>query len=88
MEILPAPPEEDARGLLGFVSFLIDGWLRVDGVAVRRKLDGELTLSWPARTDREGKRHPYMRPIDDASRRAVEDAVFAEILRIEPEVAP
>ena len=74
-----ATPADADGGLIGFVSFLIDGRLRVDGVAVRRKLGGGLTLAWPARTDADGRRHPFVRPIDDATRRAVEAAVFREL---------
>jgi len=83
----PAAPSEATSGLLGFCSFLIDGRLRVDGIAVRRKLGGELTLAWPARTDADGRRHPYLRPIDEATRRALEADVFAA-LGLAPEAAP
>ena len=72
----PASRDDAALGLLGFVSFLIDGRLGVDGVAVRRRLGGGLTLSWPARTDANGHRHPYLRPVGEAARREIEAQVL------------
>ena len=87
LRLSPATAEDSARGLLGFVSFLLNDRVRVDGVAVRRKLDGGLTLAWPARTDTEGRRHPLVRPIDDAARRDLEAQVLAA-LRMQGSSAP
>ncbi|MFO1053972.1 MAG: hypothetical protein U1F36_17280 [Planctomycetota bacterium] len=76
--------DQDVRaGLLGFVEFTIGERLRIDGVTVRRTRDGRLALSFPARRDRAGVDHPFIRPIDDATRRLLESAVF-EALGIEP----
>jgi len=75
----PASAVDISSGLLGFASFLLNDAVRVDGVAVRRRLDGALTLAWPARTDRDGKRHPYLRPIDDDARRDLERQVFTAL---------
>lgn len=72
----PATRDESAAGLLGFASFLLNGRIRVDGVGVRRTRNGHLALSWPARTDRTGERHPLIRPIDDAARRDLEAQVL------------
>jgi len=75
-----ATSDDHVTGLLGFVSFLINGRLRVDGVAVRRKLDGALTLSWPTRSDADGRRHPLVHPIDDDARRDLEAQVLGALL--------
>lgn len=70
--------DDDIRsGLLGYVSVFY-GDLILDGLTVRRTADGRLTLSFPERRDRQGRRHPYVRPLDDDARRRIERAVFAE----------
>jgi len=74
----PVSPRDRAGGLLGWVSFSVAG-LRIEGVAVRRTLDGQLTLSWPCRHDRHGRRHSVVRPVDDDARRRLEAAIFAEL---------
>lgn len=74
--VFSAAPERDVHtGLLGWASFTL-GDLHLDGVAVRRTRDGRLTLSFPERRDARGGRHPIVRPLDDAARRAIEEAVF------------
>ena len=64
--------------MLGYVSFLIDGEVRIDGVAVRRTAKGALALSFPERPTKGGPR-PIIRPISDAARRNVEAQVFREL---------
>ncbi len=63
-------------GLLGWISCSINGSLRLDGIAVRRTADGRLALSFPARRDDAGRRHFYVRPLDDKARRDIEHQVF------------
>jgi hypothetical protein len=78
-----APSVDQRRGLLGWCSCRY-GSLILDGISLRRTLDGRLCLSFPARTDRKGRQHPIVRPVDDASRAAFEAAVFdALALQIE-----
>ena len=62
-------------GLLGFVSVFF-GDVVVDGITVRKTAEGRLTLSFPERRDRLGRRHPIVRPIDNKARLAIEKAVF------------
>lgn len=70
----PAGTEEQARGLLGWVSCSV-GFLRLDGIAVRRRLRGGRTLSFP-----KGRRGRFpVRPIDDEARQAIERDVFDDI---------
>lgn len=71
--------EDDRRaGLLGFLS-LIYGDLVLDGVVLRRTADGRHALSFPARTDRAGRRHSYIRPIDDKIRQDVEREILWQL---------
>ena len=68
--------DQDVReGLLGFVSVEV-GPVLVDGLTLRRTSDGRLALSYPARTDRAGRRHPYVRPRDDAARIEIEREII------------
>lgn len=77
--LVQATPTEIERGLLGWVSFDLDGVLRVDGVALRRRLDGKPTLSFPCRKGRAGDSHPYLRPLDAQTRAVLERLVFAAL---------
>ncbi len=70
-----ATPEQVDEGLLGFAACRY-GVLRLDGIAVRRTLDGRLTLSYPARRDSSGRKHFLIRPLDDAGRRLIEFEVL------------
>lgn len=74
----PAPERDWPSGLRGFVSFRIGG-LKVDGVAVRQTARGRTTLSFPARRDRAGRSHPYLHPVDDEARRAIEERILGAI---------
>ena len=63
------------------------GWAIVEGVTLPKDVEGRLGLSWPERTDRVGRLHLYIRPIDDAARREIEDEVVRELTRQELEGA-
>lgn len=67
--------DDDRAGLLGYLSVFV-GNLIVDGITVRRTADGALTLSFPERRDRLGRRHSIVRPVDNDARLAFEKAVF------------
>ncbi|HEX5011109.1 MAG TPA: hypothetical protein VFY71_11985 [Planctomycetota bacterium] len=82
VRFLPAAVEDAERGLLGYVACVINNSLKLDGLTLRRTLAGELRLSWPARTDRAGNRHPLVHPVTDEVRREVERQVYAA-LRLE-----
>lgn len=70
-----ATDAEVRTGLLGFLSVFY-GDLVLDGIVLRRTTEGRFALSWPAKTDRGGQRHAYVRPVDDAARKRIEKAVF------------
>lgn len=79
VRLAPSCERDRKAGLIGFVSFVIDGLVRVDGVTVRRTSGGRHVLSFPARRDRAGRNHPYLRPVDDGARCAIETQVFAQL---------
>jgi hypothetical protein len=81
-----AKPEDVQTGHLGWISFVLAGSLKIDGITLRRSLSGRLTLSFPARTDRCGRRYFILRPLGDEARREIERQVFAAI-RIPEDVA-
>ena len=70
-------PKSRRRGLLGYLTFMLNGALRFDGVALRRTAAGQLSLTFPARRDRQGNDHPYVRPVDQGVRSEIERQVFA-----------
>ena len=72
----PGSVSDSRSGLLGYIAFRLGDSLQVDGVAVRRTQSGRLTLSFPARRDRQGHDHAYVRPLDDTARKAIETQVF------------
>lgn len=84
IRFIPASDAEAERGLLAYVK-LEFGPLVLDGVTLRRHADGRLGLSYPERTDRSGRRHPLVRPVDDAARREIEEQVLRELTRQELE---
>ena len=73
-----ASDAEVRTGLLGYLS-LFYGDLILDSIVLRRTADGRLALAFPARTDRSGHRHPYFRPADDATRRAIERRILGQL---------
>ena len=74
-----APALDRARGLLGWVSFVVDGRLRLSSIAVRRTLEGRMALSFPARIDGAGNQRFYIRPLDNHTRHEIERQVFQAI---------
>ena len=71
--------DDDVRGgLLGFLSVEFGPWV-FDGICLRRSAAGKFILSFPARTDRAGKKHSYVRPADDHARKVIERAILAQL---------
>lgn len=82
VRLTPGSDADAARGLLAYVQ-LRYGPLHLDGITLRRTRSGSLTLSWPSRRDRTGAQHALVRPITDAAREELEEAVFEELRRQE-----
>jgi hypothetical protein len=83
---IPACRKGVRSGLLGWVSFLVNGTIHLDGIAVRRTRCGRLRLSFPARQSLNGQEFPYVRPLDDRTRTEIEAQVF-RALRLEENAA-
>ena len=71
-----APEEQHEKGLLGWISFTINGAIHLSGVTLRRTLGGELTLSFPSRRDAYGREHFFTKPVTDEVRRSLERQIF------------
>jgi hypothetical protein len=74
-----ADKTQRGSGLLGWATFLLDGRLRVEGIAIRRTAGGRLALAFPFRDDGYGKRWCYLRPINDETRVAIEEQVLGQL---------
>lgn len=77
----PASPADRDRGLLGYLEFVLNEALVIDGVTLRRTRNGRLALSFPSRRDRYGVEHFVITPLGDAARREIERQVFEAIGR-------
>lgn len=71
-----ASARDEASGLIGFISLVVDDTLVLDGLTLRRTRSGRHALSYPERVDRRGDTHPLIRPRDDAARRQIEELVL------------
>jgi DNA-binding cell septation regulator SpoVG len=72
----PGSPADCALGLLGFVAVTIGQTWRIDGIAVRRTLDGRVVLSFPVKRDRQGRSHPIVHPVHGIARKVITTAVL------------
>jgi hypothetical protein len=79
VKFMSAPTGLLNEGLLGWISCVVDERPKLDGLTLRRTADDRITLSFPMRTDGHGCSHFYIRPVDDASRRDVEQQVFVAL---------
>lgn len=73
-----ATDTEARTGLLGYLSVSY-GSLVLDGICLRRSATGHFCLSFPARTDRAGRRHSYIRPCDNEARVAIEREILGQL---------
>jgi hypothetical protein len=77
----PCTGPERATGLLGWFALNVDGLWRFDGIALRQKLGGDTTISFPSRRSRGGSERPYVRPLDRALRAELQDAIRDHLAR-------
>ena len=75
----PAPEHLHRTGVMGWASFLLDGGVRISGVAVRRTARGTFTLSYPCCDRGFAQRWHYAHPVDDQTRVAIEEQVLAAL---------
>jgi hypothetical protein len=76
VRFVAASPAEVETGLSGWVRFVVNGILRVDGVAVRRTLNGRTAISFPAKRDKTGRMRKYVRPANAEVGREIEYQVL------------
>ena len=74
-----APLREVRRGLLGWVSCIVNSTVRLEGIVLRRTLDDRVILSFPWRKDARGRRRFYVRPVDDHARRMIEREIIEHL---------
>ena len=74
----PASRRLQKRGMMGWLRLRVDGLL-IDGVSLRESPGGALGLAFPERRDTARRRHPVVRPADDATRRSIEGQVLAAL---------
>jgi DNA-binding cell septation regulator SpoVG len=86
VHFVAAEPHDVRRGLLGFLSFVLDRCLRLDSITVRRTRSGLIRLSFPVRHDAAGHQHPYIRPINDTARQEIEKAVLRSLPFLEDQI--
>jgi len=70
--------DEVRTGLLGYLSVIYHD-LVLDGLTLRQTADRRFALSFPAKTGRGGRKHPYFRPVDDTARIAIEREILAQL---------
>jgi len=74
----PAPDRDRAAGLLGYLTFAVDGSLEIDGAALRLTRAGRPTVSYPAPVV-GGRRQAVVFPIDRRAQLEVEAQVLAAL---------
>ena len=74
-----APPHDHAKGLLGWVRFVVAPGFAVRSVALRCRTDGSTYLAYPSERHGSKVMGHYFCPIDDRVRQAVEVQVFAAL---------
>jgi hypothetical protein len=79
VRLTTSSPEDVGLGLLGWVSCVLNGTVRLDGLTLRRTRHGRLTVSFPVRLDGKGRRHSMISPIDDRARRMIEREILAQL---------
>lgn len=84
VQFTSAPEDLRETGIIGFLKFVVEPGILIDGTAVRRTRDGRWTLSFPRRVAQRGTEHYVIAPINDEVRREIEREVFAA-LGIDPE---
>lgn len=71
-----ASADEAETGLLGFISCVLNGALRLDGITLRRTANGRHALSFPGHRDGGGYQHFYIEPLNDRVRCEIEHQIF------------
>lgn len=79
IRFVPAQLTDRSRGLRGWVSLELGEAVHLDGIAVRRGLNGRMFLSFPERRDNAGRAYSLVRPLRPEVRDAIETLVLGEL---------
>jgi hypothetical protein len=79
VRFVAASPADVETGLRGWVRFVVNGILRVDGVVVRQTMNEHTTISFPAKRDSAGRMHKYVRPVNTEVGREIEHQVLTAL---------
>jgi len=77
--VIEAPPADRARGLIGYVSCIMNDVIHIDGVTLRKTREGEYAVSFPKKSGRSGDQHFYFKPINEAMRQEFLRQVLAAL---------
>ncbi len=75
--IRPAGDRERDRGLLAYVTVLVNDSLRLDGLTIRISREGRPTVCFPERSDGRGRNHPLVWPVTPEAWRAFESEILS-----------
>ena len=79
LHVAQAPRDLREHGMLAWLQVRV-GAVVIDGLSLREARDGTLSVSFPIRADAEGRRHPVVRPLDDATRQAIPQATMTAVI--------
>lgn len=75
---VPGNSDDVRDGLLAYLC-VDTGGLVIDGLTVRRTVDGRTVVSYPCRRDRAGRKHPVVRPVSEQVRLEIERVVLQQM---------
>lgn len=76
-----ASAEQQREGLEGWVRCVVNDWLRLDSLQIRRRADGTLAMFFPEHVDRQDRAHALVWPIRAEDREEMAARVLCELSR-------
>lgn len=73
------PRAAQRSGLLAYVSCVVAGELRLNGLTLRVTRDGRRIVSYPSKRDRHGTERAFVAPLGEAARRSIERQILAAL---------
>jgi DNA-binding cell septation regulator SpoVG len=70
------PRAAQRSGLLAYVSCVVAGELRLDGLTVRVTRDGRRIVSFPSKKDRRGVERAFVAPLGEVARRSIQRQIL------------
>ncbi len=72
-----ADAAHQATGILGWIRVTLAGAVVVDGITLRRSLDGILAITWP----RKANGRPVASPASTEARKRIENAILEAVVK-------